>query len=57
MERSRAFWDGAKCYGVRLMRMGSGRTGLFEAEMERQIRQHGNMKILIILYVNNDSMV
>ncbi len=42
MEWSSAFWDGVKCYGVRLMRMDRGRTGLFRAEMDRQIRQQGN---------------
>jgi len=37
MERSRAFWDGVKYYGVRTMRMDSGRTGLLRAEIEMEI--------------------
>lgn len=35
MERSRAFWDGVKYYGVRMVRIDSGRTGLLRAEIER----------------------
>jgi len=35
MERSRAFWDGVKYYGVRTMRMDSG--SLLRAEIEMEI--------------------